>query len=499
MSIIARFGVSDDLSVPVDDVTLEIAANVIQIKDLGVSTGKLAATSVTAAKLGADVVGDGLSGGDGSAVSAQADATGGANLAKAIAVSANGIAVKVNDDTIGGNVSGQLEVKANSIGATEVDETDDYTWSGAHSFTSATVSVATPTQSEHACTKAYADALRNGIRHKDNALSVATANQTLSGVPSPIDGVTLVADDRILLTGQTTSSENGLWIIKAGTWVRPEDFAAGASASGSQIWVDQGTSYQDTMWECTTNEGSDIIDTNDLSFTQRPVGEVLSSGTGLTKSGTTLHIGNGATGNVNGIARAADDISAAVDDSTLEIASNVIQVKDLGVGTGKLAAISVTASKLGADVAGDGLSGGNGSSVAVDIHGTTPETTPASDDEVLIYDASETALRRMTRENFLTGAGGGETRAQEAHLVTSGEVTNGYFTLSQSPANAGNVSVSIHGGIEQLNKQIVGATGAIPDFDVLSSNQLHFNNNGAATGLSGDIAEGDVLIIRYSY
>lgn len=45
--------------------------------------------------------------------------------------------------------------------------------------------------------------------------------------------------------------------------------------------------------------------------------------------------------------------------------------------------------------------------LAVDIHGTTAETTIASDDEILIYDTSESAIRRMTRGNFVYGLGGG--------------------------------------------------------------------------------------------
>lgn len=94
-------------------------------------------------------------------------------------------------------------------------------------------------------------------------------------------------------------------------------------------------------------------------------GEVVTAGTGLTKSGTDIRVGDGSTGDINGINRAAGDISAAVDDSTVEISANLIQVKNLGITTGKLAATCVTAAKLGSDVAGDGLTGGNGSDLDV--------------------------------------------------------------------------------------------------------------------------------------
>jgi stage V sporulation protein SpoVS len=89
---------------------------------------------------------------------------------------------------------------------------------------------------------------------------------------------------------------------------------------------------------------------------------------------------------------------------------------------------------------------------------------------------------------------------QYMHKVTAGEVTAGYLTLpsNPSPNNFAGVMVDVVAGTRQVNKQAVGATGVTPDFDILSTNQLHINNNGAATGLSGDIVADDVLIINYT-
>ena len=53
-------------------------------------------------------------------------------------------------------------------------------------------------------------------------------------------------------------------------------------------------------------------------------------------------------------------------------------------------------------------------------------------------------------------------------------------------------------GICQVNKQIV-IPGVASDFDVLNVNELHFNNNGAATELSETIGEGDFVIVAYPY
>lgn len=557
-----------ELDVNVDDSTIEVSGDTVQVKDLGISTGKIAATSVTAAKLGADVAGDGLTGGSGADLDVEPDTTGGANLARAINVSGNGVAVKTDDSTIDEDGSQRLRVVPDGIGPTQIDETSAYTWSGSHDFTGGTVSVPTPSSDTHAVTKAYADALRQGLRIKDNVRALADSNQTLSGLPGTIDGVgSWSANDRIILNGQTSADENGIWEVQTTAWTRPSDFDTGDGASGSEVWVDTGTTYGDTRWTCTTNAPSDIIDTNDLSFTNT-TGTSADGGVGLTKTGNTINVGDGSTGDINGINRTADQISAAVDDTTIEIASNVLAVKDLGVATGKLAATSVTAAKLGSDVAGNGLTGGSGSAVAalddptgganlsksvnvsanglavkiddstigedgssrlqvksggitetqlnasvagdgisggggsaldLDIDGMTSEATIANDDTLAIYDTSGTVHRKITRSNFLAGVGTGETIYQEAHLITSGETTSGYFTLTQTPSSVSNVSAFIVNGIPQVNKQIVGSTGATPDFDILSTNQFHFNNNGAATGLSEHMTTGDVIIIKYAY
>ncbi len=50
------------------------------------------------------------------------------------------------------------------------------------------------------------------------------------------------------------------------------------------------------------------------------------------------------------------------------------------------------------------------------INGQTAETSIADADEVLIYDSSATALRKMTKANFVSGIGGTNTPAFEAYL-----------------------------------------------------------------------------------
>lgn len=73
------------------------------------------------------------------------------------------------------------------------------------------------------------------------AVKVATtANITLSGTQT-IDGIALVAGDRVLVKNQTTTSANGIYTVSASTWTRTADANTSSYMSGAQVAVDQGT------------------------------------------------------------------------------------------------------------------------------------------------------------------------------------------------------------------------------------------------------------------
>jgi hypothetical protein len=111
------------------------------------------------------------------------------------------------------------------------------------------------------------------LDYKQATRVVTTTNVTLSGgAPSVVDGVTLSLGDRILVTGQTTASQNGLYDVTTvgsgnnGTWVRTSDGnQTGEIDAGMIVMVTEGVTYADTQWKLITDNPI-TIDTTPLTF-----------------------------------------------------------------------------------------------------------------------------------------------------------------------------------------------------------------------------------------
>ena len=113
------------------------------------------------------------------------------------------------------------------------------------------------------------------IDYKQTARAVTSSNITLSGsAPATVDGVSLLADDRILVNGQTDQTQNGIYYVTTlgsgsnGTWTRTGDAnATGEMNSGMIIMVTEGNGFADTQWMLTT-DGTITIGTTNIVFEQ---------------------------------------------------------------------------------------------------------------------------------------------------------------------------------------------------------------------------------------
>lgn len=160
-----------------------------------------------------------------------------------------------------------------------------------------------------AVTLSQLQAYVRGLKYKA-ARARATTNLTLSGTQT-IDGVSVIAGDRVLADAQTTATQDGIYVVAAGAWTRADDFATGFDATGVAVTITEGTANGDKLFVQTAEPA--IVGTDGLTFTALGGGLTYSAdgngielssttfsleldGTTLTKGSSGLRIGSGAAG-----------------------------------------------------------------------------------------------------------------------------------------------------------------------------------------------------------
>jgi hypothetical protein len=90
-------------------------------------------------------------------------------------------------------------------------------------------------------------AVKNPVR------AVATTNiSTLSGLQT-VDSVSLVAGDRVLLTAQTNTAQNLIYVVQSGAWtIALDDDNTNEIIEGTQVLVAEGSNYAGTNFRVTT-------------------------------------------------------------------------------------------------------------------------------------------------------------------------------------------------------------------------------------------------------
>ena len=152
--------------------------------------------------------------------------------------------------------------------------------------------LATPTADGDAASKSYVDGVSQGLDVKDSCVAATTGNITISTALNngdTLDGVSLSTNDRVLVKDQSTASENGIYVVGSSP-ARADDLAAGADAAGFFTFVEQGTVNADNGFVCTSNKGSAVVGTNNLSIAQFSGAGQITAGDGLDKSANTLSV-----------------------------------------------------------------------------------------------------------------------------------------------------------------------------------------------------------------
>lgn len=148
--------------------------------------------------------------------------------------------------------------------------------------------LATPTADADAATKAYVDSTAQGLDVKASCRVATTANITLSGTQS-IDGVAVVVGNRVLVKNQTTTTQNGIYVVASGAWTRPPDADTCAELAGAFTFIENGVTNYNSGWVCQTDPDG-IIGIQPIEWIQFSGAGQINAGTGMTKSGNTLNV-----------------------------------------------------------------------------------------------------------------------------------------------------------------------------------------------------------------
>jgi hypothetical protein len=181
--------------------------------------------------------------------------------------------------------------------------------------------------SDSLTTKTYVDSVANGLDVKKSVRIATTANLaaaysngagtlTNSGAQAAItiDGVALIADDRILVKDQSAALQNGFYKVTtvgngSTNWVitrTPDADAASELTAGAFTFAEEGTANGDNGYVLST-DGAVTLGTTAINFEQFSGAGQITAGNGLTKSGNTINV----VGTADRISVAADAINIA--------------------------------------------------------------------------------------------------------------------------------------------------------------------------------------------
>jgi len=212
--------------------------------------------------------------------------------------------------------------------------------------------LADPTLAQDAATKNYVDTVAQGLDAKPSVRAATTTNITLSGTQT-IDGVALVANDRVLVKNQSTTNQNGVYVVAAGAWSRAADADTWNELISAFVFVEEGTTNADTGWVSTVNAGG-TLGTTAVAFTQFSAAGAYIAGTGLTLTGNTFDV----VGTANRITANADSIDIA---STYVGQTSITTLGTIATGTWNATTIAVGRGGTGVTTL-TGLVKGNGTS-----------------------------------------------------------------------------------------------------------------------------------------
>lgn len=112
-----------------------------------------------------------------------------------------------------------------------------------------------PASAQDAATRAYVDTAIEGLAWKDSVVVATGSNISLASPGATVDGITMVAGDRVLVRSQSTASENGIYIWNgaAVAMTRSPDASTAPELEQAVTTVEEGTSAASTFRQTAVN------------------------------------------------------------------------------------------------------------------------------------------------------------------------------------------------------------------------------------------------------
>ncbi len=106
------------------------------------------------------------------------------------------------------------------------------------------VNLPEPLSIKEPATKGYVDSAIEGLSWKDNCRVATQSNVNLAAPGASIDGITMVAGDRVLVRAQTAGADNGIytWAAAASPMTRAADCSTAVELEQAVTSIDEGTS-----------------------------------------------------------------------------------------------------------------------------------------------------------------------------------------------------------------------------------------------------------------
>ena len=404
-----------------------------------------------------------------------------------------------------------------------------------------------PSNSNDLCRKSYVDNLLSGLYWKEACQVLLSSNVDISGPGATLDGITMVANMRVLLTGQSTGTENGIysWNGASAAMTRTSDADAFADLDSAAVFIKQGTkadqgwvqtaelsSFASQTWSQFSNtsggrqagtglalsgntmnvnydnssvgvNGSDQLYIKASGITDGMLAGSISN-TKLANSSVTVASGNGLTGGGSASLGGSTTLSLQADGGSLTVGGSGVKIADLGVDTAQIAADAIeTAKILDANVTLAKLEAVTSAKILVGNASNRPAAVSLSGDATLSNAGAMTIANNAINSVKISDA---NVTLAKLENVTAGQFIVG--NASNRPAAvgmSGDATLSNAGAVTIANNAVT--TAKILDANVtldkivnVASAKLLVGNGSdrpAAVSLSGDVTmdnAGAVLI-----